>query len=290
MSRLLCVALMGLVCVGCASTSTMGLARTLNKGAVQGWVALEGGGIVVPAASTGTSTGTGTGYPMAEGGVRFGASDHVELGARLGFNGLGLEGKFALARSPTMDQGLNVSINPQIGFFGVSAAGLFVGNLSMQLPVLIGIDFGGHELIFGPKLHNQTFFGSVTDASGATSGVALNLLSGGLSVGFAIKAGPVRVIPEVSGIAPFLASGAINSGGISSAVGVGGFIFQAGVGLLFGSRDAYERAQPVPPPEYTPQPQPMPYPVQPLPPASPEPVGAPEPVETTPPPPPPPVP
>lgn len=288
MFRLLMVALVGAVSVGCASTSTMGLARTLNQGAVQGWVGLQGGGIVATGSSPGAAS-TGVGYPMVEGGVRVGASDHVELGAKLGFNGIGLEGKFALLRSPTMDRGFNFSLNPQVGFFGIGVAGAFVGNLSFQLPLLFGIDIGGHELIIGPKLHDQVLFGSVA-TNGATSGAAVNILSGGLSLGFAIKAGPVRILPEASFVAPFHATASVTNGGTASGTGVGGFIFQFGIGLLFGSAESYERKEAPPVIEQTPPaPQPMPYPVQPLPPAQ-GPVGEPVPVEALPPPPPPPPP
>lgn len=252
MNRLHHFALLALFATGCASTSTMGLARTLNKGAVQGWIAAEGGGIVVPSATPGG--GAGTGYPMVEGGVRFGASDHVELGARLGFNGLTLEGKFALLRSPTMDSGINLSLNPMAGFFGLSVGSAFIGNVAFQLPLLIGIDFAGHELVFGPRIYDQLYFGGLS--SGTTSGsVALNLLSAGGSIGFAIKAGPIRILPEVSVLVPFLSTGAVSGGGsASTGVDVGGFIFQAGIGFLFGTRDAYERAQPLPPPAGPPPP------------------------------------
>lgn len=243
-----------LVTSGCASTSTMGLARTLNKGAFQGWVAAEGGGIIAAGASPG-SPASGTGYPMVEGGVRVGASDHVELGARLGFNGLGIEGKFALLRSPTMDTGVNLSLNPMIGFFGIALGSLFGGNLSFQVPLLIGIDFSGHELVFGPRIYDQIYFGGIAGTGTGTGSAAINLLSAGGSVGIALKAGPLRILPEFSVLVPFLATGGVTGGGgVASGAGVGGFIFQAGIGLLFGSRDSYERPEPLPPPVGPPPP------------------------------------
>lgn len=259
--------------MGCPSISTTGLARTLNRGAVQGWASLEGGGILapVPMASTGgvpASTLEGTGYPMVQGGVRFGASDHVELGGRIGLSGIGIEGKFALARSPTMDTGINVSIAPQVGFFGITLGGIFGGVLSAQLPVLIGIDFGGHELVLGPKLHNQLYFFGANAGVGS-SNITVDLLSAGASVGFAINAGPVRIVPEVSFIVPFFASGAVTGAPTVSGVGVGGFIFQFGFAMLFGSSNQYERPEPTPPPM---APPPMPAPAfeapPPLPPPS----------------------
>ncbi|MFT3712112.1 MAG: hypothetical protein QM817_31095 [Archangium sp.] len=256
------MALLAVTSMGCVSTSTMGLARTLNRGAVQGWVAGEGGGIITANTTASTPTGvptgtTGTGYPMIEGGVRVGVSDHAELGARLGFSGIGLEGKFAILRSPTMDSGFNLSIAPQVGFFGLGVAGLFAGNLSAQLPVLMGIDFAGHELVFGPKLLNQLFLVGITTSSG-TGTAAVDLLSAGASVGIALNVGPLRLMPEVSFVVPFFASGVVSGATGASAVGVGGFIFQAGLGVLFGSQNSYER--PVEPPAPAPAPMPLPLP------------------------------
>lgn len=281
--RLACL-LVAMSSMGCLSTSTMGLARTLNKGAVQGWAAVEGGGVVAvaPTASTGgvpVSTASGTGYPMVEGGVRFGASDHVELGARLGFNGIGIEGKVAFLRSPTMDSGLNLSINPQVGFFGVTLGSVFFGVISAQLPVLFGIDFGGHELVFGPKLHNQLYLAG-TSGTSADATAAIDLLSVGGSVGFAIKLGPVRLMPEVSFIVPFFASGAVTGSSAVSGVGLGGFAFQGGIALLFGTREGYERPEPVPmspPPMPVPldAPPPMPVPANDAPPPMPPPSSSP---------------
>lgn len=269
--RLLVMVIAAVSSMGCLSASTMGLARTLNKGAVQGWASAAGGGIIAsaPTASTGgvpTTTSTGTGYPMVEGGVRVGVSDHVELGGRLGFNGIGIEGKFGFVRSPTMDSGINVSLAPQVGFVGIGVAGAFVGVVTMQLPVLIGIDFGGHELVLGPKLHNSIYFAGVS-AGGSSANAVIDLLSAGASVGFAIKAGPVRLLPEVSFVVPFFASAGASasgtSGAVASGVGVGGFAFQIGFGILFGSSESYERAEePIvsPPPMPAPAPVPMPIP------------------------------
>ena len=48
-------------------------------------------------------------------------TDNVELGGKLGFNGITLESKFGLVRSPTMDSGVNLSLAPQVGFIGYGA-------------------------------------------------------------------------------------------------------------------------------------------------------------------------
>jgi hypothetical protein len=227
---------------GCASVSTMGLARTLNKGAVQGWVAPSGGGIVATTGVSPGSVGAGIGYPLIEGGVRVGVTDHFELGGKLGFSGIGLEGKGALVRSESMESGVNVSLNPGVTFVGIGSGDLFLGTVTFHLPVLIGIDFAGHELVIGPRLIDQLFLGG----AGAT-GASINVLYAGGSLGIAIKLLPgLRLLPEVAFGVPFLVTGSATGVGTASQLGGGGLIFQAGLGFLFGSPDQYERREVLP--------------------------------------------
>lgn len=211
---------------GCVSTSTMGLARTLNKGAVQGWV---GGGAFAPVPP---NDGRMAPLPMVEAGVRTGVTDRVELGARAGLAGIGLEGKFALARASTMDRGVNVSLSPQASVIVLPSGGLWGGNVAVSLPLLIGIDFAGHELIIGPRLHDMVGFGGLGDLT-----YSVNVLSAGLSLGVAIKVGPVRIVPEVSALMPFHTAAFGSPGELA----VKGVVLQAGVGVLLGSADAYEQ-------------------------------------------------
>src|SRR5262249_22308083 len=144
MERWLCLSIPLVTLTGCGSFSSFGLARTLNKGAVQGWVAPSGGGAV----SINSKTRGAVGYPLLEGGVRYGVTERVELGGKLGFNGITADGKFGLIRSPAMDSGFNLSVDPAVGFIGYGAggstssgdAGGFIGVLTLSLPVLIGFD------------------------------------------------------------------------------------------------------------------------------------------------------
>lgn len=256
MSRSLLVAVVWMLS-GCASVSTMGLARTLNKGGAQGWVGPSGGGVVALGASPG-SQATTIGYPLVEGGGRIGITDHFELGGRIGFSGIGIEGKVAFLRPPTMDSGVNVSINPGFTFAGFGGGDLFTGTLTFHLPVLIGIDFNGHELVLGPRIIDQVVFGALTAAP-------INVLYAGGSVGFAVKVSPTfRMIPELAIGVPAFITGPNGSGGATSALGGGGLIFQAGLGFVFGGPNQYDNVEPrpltapPPPPPLVPAPPPPP--------------------------------
>lgn len=244
---------------GCASVSTMGLARTLNKGAAQGWVGPSGGGVIaLPASPSGTAQTFG--YPLIEGGGRIGITDHFELGGKIGFSGIGAEAKIAFLRPPTMESGVNLSLNPGITFVGFGGGDLFVGTLTFHLPVLIGIDFNGHELVLGPRLIDQLVFAGGFGSNGAPG----NVLYAGGSVGFAVKIAPnFRMIPEISVGVPFLVTGPSGAGSTVSALGAGGLIFQAGLGFVFGGANQYDKPEPslsTPPPLVPASPPPPPPP------------------------------
>ena len=66
------------------------MARTLNQGEMQGFV------------SPGFSSLSGVSLPQIEVGGRYGITDHIEFGAKAWLFGAGLDGKFSLLRSPSM--------------------------------------------------------------------------------------------------------------------------------------------------------------------------------------------
>jgi hypothetical protein len=157
-----------------------------------------------------------------------------------------------------MDSGVNVSINPGFTFAGFGGGDLFTGTLTFHLPVLIGIDFNGHELVLGPRLIDQVVFGALTTG-------AINVLYAGGSVGFAVKVSPTfRMIPELAVGVPAFITGPNGSGGAASALGGGGLIFQAGLGFVFGGPNQYDTVEPrpllapPPPPPLVPAPTPPP--------------------------------
>jgi hypothetical protein len=67
-----------LLLTGCPSVSTYRLARTLNRGTVQGYVAPGGGGAFVTTTTGGTSATASAGYPVLQLGIRYGITDRVE--------------------------------------------------------------------------------------------------------------------------------------------------------------------------------------------------------------------
>lgn len=207
------VAVIGLT--GCPSYSTTGLARPLRKGSMQT--------VVVPEAQ-GVASGLTLAWPQTEFGLRYGVTDSFELGFKAWLFGLALEGKFGLLESPTMDSGVDLSLYPSLSYMGIGGAGL----LTISVPLLIGINVGGNQLVLAPKL---------VDHLGIAGGVA-NLVNVGVSVGYAIKLGDeLRIMPELTAMYPL----AYQAG---SSVGVGGFpgaIVQLGVGFMFGGK--YESAQ-----------------------------------------------
>jgi prepilin-type processing-associated H-X9-DG protein len=156
---------------------------------------------------------------------------------------------------------VNVSINPSATFITTG----IVDSLSFALPVLIGIDFSGHELIIGPRLIDQLFFNGVATGVG---GGPVNVLYAGGSVGIALRiSSSFRMLPEVAIAVPVY--GTAPGGAASTTLG-GGLIFQVGVGFLLGTENQYDAPQAAPvgppppplPPEVSPPPI-MPPPVLP---------------------------
>ena len=79
-----------------------------------------------------------------------GLTDRVELGARVWLPGVALEGKVALLRSDSPEEGFDVSLAPSLGWMGIvfssdtgDDSGLHV--VTVSLPLLFGWSLGGGE-------------------------------------------------------------------------------------------------------------------------------------------------
>ena len=244
---------------GCFSNSTMTLARTQPKGTVTGYVGPTG----VVVTSTGncggsTSCSGSIGWAQVEGGFHYSVTDEVEIGLKGYIPGLAFDTKIGFIRARDPDNGFNLSIDPEIGIMGFavgsssSSGGGSVGAaaLTFSLPLLLGIDFSGHELVIAPRLTDWLF---IAGADSANAGG--NILFAGGSVGMAFKVLPkLRIMPDISVMAPVLLTGFANgmSATVSTSNFFAGLVVQFGVGFLFGGEDRR-----VAPPMYNNSPPPM---------------------------------
>lgn len=211
----------GFMLTGCA-TGSVQTARTNGQGNFQfgvepGVVGFAGGG--------------GVGFvPSFNIAGRYGVSDRVDIGARIGSIGYEIQTKFAFT-DPSDLEALAVALAPSftaIGFGG-TGGGFFL--LASRIPLLFGIPVGDSELTVGPRISPAFFAGG----AGGTNAGGFALSAGG-EVGFAARLGDTFwLLPHAKVDVPVVAAAA--GGGESGAVGgFGGVTFGAGVGLLFGGR------------------------------------------------------
>lgn len=230
---LILIALMA-ISSGCA-TSAFQTARTNGAGNFQfgvepGIVGVSGGGIGLFAPS----------FNIAG---RYGISDSIDIGARIGSLGYEVQTKFALNDHSALDS-LALALAPSftaIGFGG-GGAGFFL--LTARIPFLIGIPVGDSEFTLGPRLSPAFIAGGAGGDSAGGFG-----LSAGLSVGFAARVGDkFWIMPEGSIDTPLF--GAVAAGGDSaSGTSFGDVVtYNAGVALIFGGRPGSSAAPPAAPP------------------------------------------
>jgi hypothetical protein len=209
---------------GCATIGTLQTAETNGAGQFQG--AIE------PAffGSAGSNGSGGFGYFNVSG--RYGVNDRVDIGGRLGTSGLELTTKFMLT-DPNDSRATQVSIAPSGGgiFFALGGAG--GGIFNFQIPLIVGIPVGRHQLVVAPKLHTLFAGGG---SGGESAGVFVGSL--GSSIGFAAKVAPsVRLMPEFAFVVPVVGGAAASGQGSEVVSGFAdGVLFQASIGILFGGR------------------------------------------------------
>lgn len=199
------LALSLLTMAGC-SVSAVQTARTNGQGNLQ--VGLEPG---VLGAGAG---GVGGVWPAMDVAVRYGISDRVDLGGRMGSSsGVEFQSKFQL----TGDDGVVVALAPSLITAFVAAGGAGGGFVSVPVPLLVDVPLGESTLVLGPRLRPTFAYGA---GGGVTaSGVGL---SGGGTLGIALPvADTVKLLPEFGAELPL-------SGGV-------GVAWSGRVGVLFGN-------------------------------------------------------
>lgn len=207
---------------GCPSFSTMGTARTLPKGKGQFFVA-PGGMVLKDFQRDSTGQYESFGLPTVEFGGRYGVTDGVEVGGKVWMMGAELDTKFALLRAPTDDAGLDVALAPAVSLYPFTSGDQDATYGWLHLPLLVGVNLGGSQLVLGPRVSGMLITGSGDDISAVWLGG---------SVGFAWKVGDgFRILPELSVAYPaHVTVGATTSTDLVP----DGAIIQGSIGLLFG--------------------------------------------------------
>jgi hypothetical protein len=227
-------ALVLLQSTACISVNHTQTADTVGKGNLQLGVAPS------YVRAVGDDSGDSGFLGGAQAQVLYGAQDTLDVGARVGyqrlvadglgdssFSGFGVDvlSKFQLLRKDT----LRVALAPSLGFSHVGVSGSDVSSdginaVQLQVPLLIGIPVGEHQLVVGPTVTDAVFFG------GGDSSNALNV---GATAGFALKIPntSVRIMPEVGMLYPLV--GTVPGEG-SSFNDDGSFYLQFSLGFMFG--------------------------------------------------------
>lgn len=210
---------------GCPSFTTMGTARTMPKG--KGQLYFATGAITMADFQRDATTGADSSFtlPSFEVGGRYAVTDGVEVGGKVWPLGAELNGKFALARSPTPDAGLNLAIAPAASVYAFSAGSSQAATYAwLHAPLLLGLSVpGGSELTIGPRASAMLV---------RAGGDSLTVIWLGGSLGYAWKVGDgFRILPEVTFSYPAHASTPTSS---VTDLDPRGAIVQVNVGFLLG--------------------------------------------------------
>lgn len=203
---------------GCATLGTFQNAETLGKG---NWE------VGVEPSLAGLADGLDTEpFPAVAVSGRIGVGDRVDLGGRVGSGGVELTGKFGLTHREAR---VPVSVGLSAAGMSVGYAGDTVTALTAQVPLLVGVRMGAHELVLGPKLHLFHMGASYAGSSEA-------LWSVGGSAGFSARVGPtVKLVPELAFAVPVLN---VSSGEDDTDYALRKdppIVLQVGMGFLFGN-------------------------------------------------------
>ncbi|GHG94167.1 hypothetical protein [Comamonas sp. JC664] len=196
-------------------------ADTLGAGRFQ--FAIEPGALGA-AVLGGDSATAGVVMPHFDMALRYGVSERVDVGARVGFSLAELQTKVLLTQPNDPD--LAISLAPSISGASITMGdedeGISTRYVNVALPLLVGFKTdGGSELVLGPRVI-YTRFGGV------------NLLSAGGSLGYALRvSNGLRVMPEVGISFPLV--GKVDGSGADFAAGFNGGFAQFKLGFLFGA-------------------------------------------------------
>ena len=170
---------------------------------------------------------------------RYGISDAVDIGARIGTVGYEVQAK-VMFTDPAAQDSLAMSIAPQVTAIGAGGSGGGAFFFRSVVPLLFGLPVGDSEFTFGPRVSPWL----ITGGGGGSSASGLVLFVGG-EAGFAARVGDkFWLMPHFTLDYPVVGIvGATGSGGAVSGLG-GGAFFGGGLALLFGGRSAASSVAP----------------------------------------------
>jgi hypothetical protein len=165
---------------GCYSFTVAGRARTVARGHLELFAAPGASGIAV---SDGADPNL---RPRLSVGVRYGATDSLELDARAGDSGGSLATRVQLLRAPDGQLGLDLLVAPGLQY-------TIPDKLAIELPIVAGLALpNGDEVILAPRVADQFRFGV------AGLGHPAQFTFVGASVGYAWQFRPhVALVPEL---------------------------------------------------------------------------------------------
>ena len=165
--------------MGCYSFTVLGRARTVPRGRFEALVASG-------ATGTGTTNGDANIRPSIEAGARYGLTDRLDVGVRIGDYGGSLATRIQILRSPSTERGVDLLVAPGVAY-------TLTDKLALEVPCLFGINIhGGHQIVFAPRVVYQMRFG-VGDLNHPAQFVFV-----GASAGFVLQISKhVALMPEI---------------------------------------------------------------------------------------------
>jgi hypothetical protein len=209
---------------GCAPTLTQ---TALTNGRGRWQVAAEAGAIV-----NGVDARVSA-LPSAALAVRYGVTDQVDVGLRLGPGLVEGQGKFLLLDPGAARlEAVAVSVVPTLALAGADLAGFGPFYARGSVPVLVDVPVGVHRFTFGGRLAAAV---AGAESAGLNDGVQV---SAGASAAVALSIGDVvQLVPEVGVDVPFLGKATALPGASAPEFGVR-------LGVLFGGSPQAARSTP----------------------------------------------
>jgi len=232
---------------GCVSMTNLKTARAINPGQVQATTAVSFIGATNNSATQGNvgQTQTEANGPDVEVMARVGVVKDLDLGLKIGTQGVAIQSTISFLRGPLLvstdnlldeKSSIDLAFAPSVGFYGFYhiapnvAAPVTIGpkDVSLTLPLLIGFNApGGSQFILAPTF--IPIYGKNLVLNGITHPTVFSLLSGG-TVGISFRVTEIfRIMPEF-GI--FYAAGWDLTNGTNLPTGTA--TYQANLSLSFG--------------------------------------------------------